>query len=589
MQAQTDTAQRSSLVQRIRAPTLMSLAQNGSSLLTGVTVNKSRSGGGLGSQLQVRWALPRHSGGRTLGGLGDGVGCPDRPSEAKSSAFVPAPDIQRQPLASCASRGDRKNLVTSSHRPTWNRLIGLTGLAVISLLAATTATATGPPAMPYRVKTLTTVSGPSPFAAGCPGAFHDELKITGLVVEPAIEVNPRNPRNLVATWKQDISPVVNARDDLVASSFDGGKTWRRTTIPGLTRCTGGTSDTASDPWVSFGGDGTAYFGGQAGLVSTDPEEIAIVASHSNNGGRRWAPPATVAPRLAGNETPAITGSPTRPGHAYMTWANFRLEVEPPWTNTVSFSRTRDRGTTWSRPVLVDQASPFAIDLAPRIQALPDGTLVATFARGDFATQRASIQAARSLDEGRTWLPPVEAGSKPLLGEFHDPETGDILPQPGYPSSAVGPDGTVYVAFENSSSPTAGGIGIVKSSDGGRTWTTIALPGVNAFAFEPAIAVDKHGTVGVTWYDLRNDRVGDTQTTADIWFSSSTDGGATWQQIHVAGPTDLRTAAPPAQNRFGEYQGLAGLKTGFAAIFGLASPQAQNGPTDIFFAHIAPGR
>ncbi|MFI5712952.1 sialidase family protein [Kribbella sp. NPDC051620] len=375
----------------------------------------------------------------------------------------------------------------------------------------------------------------------------------------------------------------------MASSFDGGKTWRRTTIPGLTRCTGGSSDTASDPWVSFGGDGTAYFGGQAGLMSTEPEEIAIVAGHSNNGGRRWAPPATVAPGLGGNEQPAITGSPTRSGHAYMTWSNFRLDVDPPWTNTVSFARTRDRGVTWSRPVLVDRAGPFAIDQAPRIQALPDGSLLAIFARADFETQRASIQTARSLDEGRTWLPPVEAGFKPLAGEFHDPETGEILPQPGYPSSTVGPDGTVYAAFENSSSPTAGGIGIVKSGDGGRTWTGITLPGVSAFAFEPAIAVDKHGTVGVIWYDLRNDRPGDGATTADLWFSSSKDGGATWRQIHVAGPTDLRTAAPDALNRFGEYQGLAGLPTGFAAIFGLSTPQARNGPTDIFFAHIAPGR
>jgi len=484
------------------------------------------------------------------------------------------------------------HLVTSSLRRIRNQrarlAIGFTGLACLSLIAATTATATGPPAPPYRVKALTTVSGPSPFAAGCPGGFNDALKITGLVVEPAIAVNPRNPRNLIATWKQDISPEFNARDAVVASSFDGGKTWRRTTVPGLTRCTGGTSDTASDPWVSFGGDSTAYFGGQAGLTSTAPPAIAIVPSHSNNGGRRWAPPATVAPRLGGNETPAITGSPTRPGHAYMTWANFRLDVDPPWTNTVSFSRTRDRGVAWSPPVLVDQAGPFAIDLAPRIQALPNGTLLAIFGRGDFETQRASIQAVRSLDEGRTWLPPVEAGFKPLTGEFHDPETGDILPQPGYPSSTVGPGGTVYVAYENSTSPTSGGIGIVKSRDGGIHWSTITLPGVSAFAFEPAIAVDKHGTVGVIWYDLRNDRAGDTATTADLWFSSSKDDGTTWQQIHVAGPTDLRTAAPAAQNRFGEYQGLAGLRTGFAAIFGLAAPQAHNGPTDIFFAHIAPG-
>ena len=170
-------------------------------------------------------------------------------------------------------------------------------------------------ARPYHVRTLTAASGPSPFPAGCPGAFHDEAKVTGLVIEPAIAVNPRNPRNIVATWKQDLSGPFNARDDLVASSLDGGRSWRRTTIPGLTRCTGGTSDTASDPWVSAGGDGTVYFGGQAGDVSSDPPPIAIVASHSGDGGRHWATPA----RRGGNEQPAITASPTLRRHAYMTW------------------------------------------------------------------------------------------------------------------------------------------------------------------------------------------------------------------------------------------------------------------------------
>ena len=100
---------------------------------------------------------------------------------------------------------------------------------------------------------------------------------------------------------------------------------------------------------------------------------------------------------------------------------------------------------------------------------------------------------------------------------------------------------------------------------------------------------RHSRVGVTWYDLRNDRPGDTALTADAWFASSRDRGATWRQKHVAGPTDLRTAPLPAHRlqRLGEYQGLAGLRRGFAAAFTLASPQAQNGPTDIFFARIGP--
>ena len=142
--------------------------------------------------------------------------------------------------------------------------------AVVAALLAGSLLTAAAAAHPYTVRTLMAASGPSPFAAGCPGAFHDEAKVTGLVIEPAIAVNPKNPRNIVATWKQDLSAPFNARDDLVASSFDGGRTWRRTTIPGLTRCSGGTADTASDPWVSAGRDGTVYFGGQSGDVDLSP-------------------------------------------------------------------------------------------------------------------------------------------------------------------------------------------------------------------------------------------------------------------------------------------------------------------------------
>ena len=132
--------------------------------------------------------------------------------------------------------------------------------------------------------------------------------------------------------------------------------------------------------------------------------------------------------------------------------------------------------------------------------------------------------------------------------------------------------------------------MARSRDGGISWTRVTSPGVGAYAFEPAIAVDSHGTVGITWYDLRNDRPGDAALTADVWFASSQDRGSSWQETHVAGPTDLRTGALARQNHVGEYQGLAAIRhRGFAAIFTLAAPFATDGPTDIFFANLRPGR
>jgi hypothetical protein len=473
------------------------------------------------------------------------------------------------------------------------RLTAVSALLAVGLIpvlatgTAPAATARGVGTHHYKVKSLLPISGRSPFAAaGCPGARLDDTNITGHELEPAVTVNPANRRNVVATWKQDAGPF-SARSDVIASSLDGGRTWRRSTVPGLTACTGGTADLGSDPWVSAGVDGTVYFSGLAADLSTDPPSTAVVASRSKDGGRTWPRATTIAEPRAGNETDSVTGSPRLPGHAYATWANF--EVDLPRTNTLEFSRTTDRGTTWSEPVLVDQPGPFQIDLAPKILVLPDGTLLATFARADFETGLGTLRAARSLDEGRTWLPSVQAGSK-QIAEPRDPETGDVLPQPGFPSSAVAPDGTVYVATEDSTSASSGAINVARSRDGGVTWTTRTLPGVTAFAFEPVVAVNEHGTVGVTWYDLRHDRPGDDELTADVWFAHSDDHGRVWRQTHVAGPFDLR-AAPLAQlNRVGEYQGLTGLRgRDFGAAFTLPAPYAEDGPTDIFFARIGPGR
>jgi hypothetical protein len=460
----------------------------------------------------------------------------------------------------------------------------LGGLAlVVAVAAALPAAASGGP---YKVKQLQAISGPSPFAPGCPGTPFDETNITGHELEPAITASPKDPRDIVATWKQDVGPF-STRSDLVASSLDGGKTWTRSTMPGLSSCTGGTAIAGSDPWVSIGGDGTVYFSGVAADdVSTDPATNSVVASHSIDGGRTWPAVATVTPTLQGNDQDSITGSPTIAGHAYAAWANFRFDFLAP--STVRFSRTTDGGASWSDSVIIDAAGPSAVDAVPKILVLPDGTLLAIFIQADLATGIGTILAARSLDEGQTWLPAAVAGSKPVF-DFRDPDFGDVLPQPGYESAAVAPDGTVYIAFEDSRTTDTGAIGLLRSEDGGISWSSSKLPGVSAFAFEPAVAVDSHGTVGVIWYDLRNDRLGDAAITADVWFAHSDDRGASWRQSHVAGPTDLRTAPLPHHNYVGEYQGLAALRgRGFAAAFTLAAPFATDGPTDIFFARIGPG-
>ena len=54
--------------------------------------------------------------------------------------------------------------------------VGSAVLASVLLVAAASAS-------PYKVKRLQAISGPSPFAAGCPGALHDDTNITGHELE----------------------------------------------------------------------------------------------------------------------------------------------------------------------------------------------------------------------------------------------------------------------------------------------------------------------------------------------------------------------------------------------------------------------
>jgi hypothetical protein len=456
--------------------------------------------------------------------------------------------------------------------------MGTAVTAVVVQLAAPQAAAGGDREHGPTVEAL---SGPSPFAAGCPGRRLDAEAINGAELEPAITVDPQNSQHVVATWQQDIGGNAS-RSDLIAFSRNGGRSWRTTSLQ-LTVCTGGTADFASDPWLSTGGDGTVYFSGTTGPSTSTPPPVAVVASRSRDGGRTWAAPTTVAAAETGNDTDAITASPTRDGHAYLVWGNWDHAMQLPMANALGFSRTTDHAESWSSPVTIHMPSTSAIDFSGHILVLPDDSLLALWANADLATLQGTLMASRSVDEGRTWQPAVPIASHPV-GFFADPQTGVELPQPGFPSSVVAPDGTVYIVSESSTSPSSGAVFIARSSDGGRTWTDRTLPGVSAFAFEPAIAVDAQGTLGVLWYDLRNDRPDDAVLTTDVWFAASDDGGESWRQTALAGPFDLRTAP---NHRLGEYQGIAGRDRDFVAVVTMAAPQAEDGPSDIFVARLEP--
>jgi hypothetical protein len=387
----------------------------------------------------------------------------------------------------------------------------------------------------------------------------------------------------------------DGRSNLVMASRDGGRTWARVFVPGLTDCTGGDLSGAADPWLSFARDGELLLGsGIANLPHlpgpTFGPEPRQVVSRSGDGGLSWSLPATVQfePGVYSDKS-AVTADPRRPGWAYEVW-DVRTGPEDD-TGSAWFSRSSDGGRTWSpQQLLYDPAKEHVAPFVNTIAVLPHRVLLDVMQVGDSASNTSDVMAARSGDGGRTWSRPAliahASGNSAV-----DQDTGTVLTGGVNVPVTVGPDGVPAVAWNDIASPDSSRILAARSSDGGRSWSRpVAVSEVPGQAVQASIAAAGDGTLGVTWYDDRRDPGGSAAWEFDVWFAFSRDGGRSWRRSHLAGPFDMNRAqaVEGSGRRIGDYQSLAGLPHGFVAAFTQAPPQAKIGASDVFFADVRTG-
>jgi len=238
--------------------------------------------------------------------------------------------------------------------------------------------------------------------------------------------------------------------------------------------------------------------------------------------------------------------------------------------------------------------------------LPDGTLVDIF---DFLQGSGNnfpgfdIQVQRSTDRGETWSVPIQVDPERAVRVF-DPETGrsvraggglpdiaaDLNPtSPGY--------GNIYAVWGDSfgSGKTKprlhSTIVCTESTDGGLTWTPLSRidqsPG-DVQAFTPSVHVASDGTVGVTYYDFRNNTP-DPGLPTDQWFihchpTSDCADPANWAENHVDGPFDIENAPIAGGYFLGDYEGLDSIGTTFTSFF---SETTSTGKDNTYLATISP--
>jgi len=466
------------------------------------------------------------------------------------------------------------------------------------------------------------VSGPSPYVAGCDGVIAPMGKaFPGAVVEPSIAIDPLDPAHLVAAWQQDRRSNGGAQGQEAAFSRDGGRTWtvssaRFTHCQGGNAQNGGDYERASDPWVVFAANGVVYQGSL--VLNTTALTSAIAVSTSRDGGATWSGPLPLIldnMHLHFNDKETLTVDPNDTDRVYATWDRINKarpassfeqveSSEPGDSGPAMFTRTTDGGRSWEPARAIFDPGANAQTIANQVLVLPNGDLVnaMTVVRsgaGRGGQDAYSIESIRSTDGGDTWSEPVSiSGSNASIKEPDEPRTSmPIRSGAGQEADyAVDPSsGAIYAVW--SERGLSGGarvdLAMSASTDGGRSWPAplrIDQTPNDAPAFAPTVAVLPDGTVGVSYYDLRNDGPYEPAIATDYWFETCRSGCAdlaNWSETHVAGPFDLRPAPFAGALFLGDYEGLAGGPRGFALLFAQTHSSLSERPTDIYFVSLSP--
>jgi len=438
------------------------------------------------------------------------------------------------------------------------------------------------------------VSSLSTFAAGCSGVPDNGTLFVNAEVEPYVAINPANPDNLIGTWQQDRWSNGGSQGIAVGFSVDGGATWTTRALP-VSRCGGGNAanggdyQRASDPWVSFSPDGSAYQLSLAlsGAALQPGSRSAILVSRSPDGGRSWVATTTLIQDDAQffNDKGSITADPADSNYVYAVWDRLATDNRGP----AMFARSSDGGATWeaARPIYDPGVNHQTVGNV--IAVLPDGTLIDFFTQINTASA-AFIALIRSTDKGASWSAPIRVADFLGVGT-RDPDTGAPIRDGGVLGQiSVGPQGELFAVWQDArfSGGARDGIAFARSDDGGLTWSVpVQINGDPALqALVPSVNARADGMIGVSYYDMRSNTSDRTTLPVDYWLARSRDG-ITWTESRIAAPFDLDTApVEDARGSFlGDYQSLASAGADFFAFYVRTNSIDSANRTDVFFTPV----
>lgn len=379
--------------------------------------------------------------------------------------------------------------------------------------------------------------------------------------EPCLAVNPRNPRNLLAVSMSVLGTYV---------SFDGGLTWRSGGALRLPQGSGGGNVSAA-----FDSTGRGFVCGSFGSAGGD--QTSVLVWRTDDGGRTFTRPVVVG-QGANLDRPWLATDRHVPGMVHVVWSEgTSAGLANGLTTALRYARSTDAGQTFDAPRTLARRSTGLGN--PMVACGPAGTVYILYSGGRGAVGDARpdspsiVTVICSHDRGQTFRPPIALG-----------RSTDYLSFPGLagaagsslPAIAAHPrSGLVCAVFtDHAAEARSAGVLLAASRDRGRSWSpaTPVTPQGQAVHFQPAVAIDDAGRIGVMAFAIK-------QRMVSVVLMISETGS-----LRFAPPitiTDQPFNPAKVNYQLGDYQALAATSGAFHPLWN----DPRTGQLELFTASV----
>ncbi|NUS11864.1 MAG: exo-alpha-sialidase [Streptomyces sp.] len=354
------------------------------------------------------------------------------------------------------------------------------------------------------------------------------------------------------------------------TSTDGGATWTKGFLPGITTAAGGTYARVSDAAVTYDAKHNVWMISSIPITSSVTVP-AVYTSRSTDGGLTWSNPVTTATGSDLDKNWIVCDNTSTSAY----YGNCYTEYDSPADgDRLKMTTSSDGGLTWGASKNTGNNAT-GIGGQPVVQ--PNGTVIVPAANAS----ETAILSFQSTNGGSTW-----SSTRTVATVSTYTVRGSLRSGP-LPSAEIDASGKVYVVWQDCrfrSSCTSNDI-VMSTTTSGTTWSSVVRIPIDATTttvdhFIPGLAVDQATSgstahLGLAYYYHPTANCTASTCQLDVGYVSSTDGGATWTtSTQLAGPMSHSWLASTTQGTMvGDY-----ISTSFSGgtahpVFAVASAKS----------------